>query len=134
MKLLCEISLLLLRNTALVLLAVVLGFALGSALGVPAYLQGFCLLPAALLFHRLSAGGPFAWRTVLLYLALLSGLGFALSIALPLVPAGDRGLLIVLLVTFVPVPSMMKWLDRRSRSPRAAPQPQPAPSDSKTLE
>ncbi len=119
MKILRVISLIIL-NTALVTLAVVLGFALGGALGVPIYLQGFCLLPAALLFNWLSGGSAFAWRTVLVYLLLLSGLGFVIGSGLPLLPAVDRSLLIVLIAMFFPVSSVVKWLERRSTKAKQA--------------
>jgi hypothetical protein len=44
----------LLRNTALVTAAVVLGFMAGGAIGIPGWLQGFCLLPAGYLYFHLS--------------------------------------------------------------------------------
>ncbi|MFT3992342.1 MAG: hypothetical protein QM680_13135, partial [Luteolibacter sp.] len=47
----------LLRNTVLVTLAVVVGFLVGSAIGLPNWLQVVCILPAGYLFLRLS-GDP----------------------------------------------------------------------------
>lgn len=106
MKLLRETALIL-RNTLFVTVAVILGFTLGSAVGVPIYLQGFCLLPAALLFNRLSDGGPFAWWRVLGFLIVLSSFLFAL----PHLPPSYRFPGIVLFLMFSP--SVTKWLERR---------------------
>ena len=39
------------RNAALVTAAVVRGFCVGSALGLPVWIQGLLLIPAMLLFH-----------------------------------------------------------------------------------
>ena len=47
----------LVRNTLLVTLAVAGGFTLGSAIGIPSWLQVVCLIPAGYLFVRLS-GDP----------------------------------------------------------------------------
>lgn len=103
---------LILRNTLFVTVAVILGFTLGSAVGVPVWLQGFCLLPAALLFNRLSDGGPFAWWKVLGFLIVLSSFLFAL----PHLPPSYRSLGIVLFLMFSP--SVTKWLERRfARTP-----------------
>lgn len=112
MKLLREISLLL-GNTLLVTVAVILGFTLGSAVGVPIYLQGFCLLPAALLFNRLSDGGPFAWWRVLGFLIVLSSITFVLTVAFPHLPPSYQSWAVVVLVMFAPVSSVTKWLERR---------------------
>lgn len=112
MTILRETSLLL-RNTVLVTAAVILGFTLGSALGVPAWLQGFCLIPAALLFHRLSGGGPFAWGKVLGFLVVLSGITFVFTLAFPHLPPSYRSLGVVVLVMFAPVSSVARWLERR---------------------
>lgn len=106
MKLLREF-ILLLRNTLFVTVAVILGFTLGSALGVPLWLQGFCLLPAALLFNRLSGGGVFAWGKVLIFLIVISGFMWAL----PHIPPHYRFLAMVLFLIFSP--SVTKWLERR---------------------
>lgn len=105
MTLLREITLLL-RNTLLVTVAVILGFTLGSALGVPVWLLGFCLLPAALLFNRLSDGGPFAWGKALGFLMVLSGFLWAM----PHVPPSYRFPGVVLFLIFSP--SVTRWLER----------------------
>lgn len=114
MKLLQEIGLLL-RNTLLVTAAVVLGFVLGSALGVPVWLQGFFLIPAALLFHRLSGGGAFAWGKVLSFLVILTGITFVFTVAFPHLPHGLRFLTLIVLVMLDPVSPMAGWLERRFR-------------------
>ena len=104
---------LLLRNTLLVTVAVILGFTLGSALGVPIYLQGFCLLPAALLFNRLSDGGPFAWWKVLGFLIVLSSITFVFTAAFPHLSPTQQSVAVVVLVMFSPVSLVTKWLERR---------------------
>lgn len=104
---------LILRNTLLVTVAVILGFTLGSALGVPVWLQGFCLLPAALLFNRLSDGGAFAWGKVLGFLIVLSGIAFVFTVAFPHLPPGYRSWGIVVVVMLAPVSSVTRWLERR---------------------
>lgn len=113
MKLLQEIGLLF-RNTLLVTVAVILGFVIGSALGVPVWLQGFCLLPAALLFHRLSSDAPFAWGPVLGFVVILSGITFIFSVAFPHVPQGFRSLAFFGVVALVPVSRVTRWLERLS--------------------
>lgn len=107
MKLLREITLLL-RNTLFVTVAVILGFSLGSAIGVPVWLQGFCLLPAALLFNWLSDGGPFAWGKVLIFLIVVS----AFVWAVPHFPPHYRFLAMVVFLMIAP--SLTKWLELRS--------------------
>ncbi|MBB5034623.1 hypothetical protein [Prosthecobacter vanneervenii] len=114
MKLLQETGLLL-RNTLLVTAAVVLGFVLGGALGVPVWLQGFFLIPAALLFHWLSGGGTFAWGKVLCFLAVLTGFNFVFNVAFPHLPHGLRFLTLIVLLMLAPVSQMAGWLERRFR-------------------
>ncbi len=114
MKLLQETGLLL-RNTLLVTAAVVLGFVLGGALGVPVWLQGFFLIPAALLFHRLSGGGAFAWGKVLSFLVILTGIAFVFTVAFPRLPQGLQSLALIVLVMLDPVSPMAGWLERRFR-------------------
>lgn len=113
---------LLLRNTLLVTAAVVLGFVLGGALGVPVWLQGFFLIPAALLFHRLSGGGAFAWGKVLSFLVILTGITFVFTVAFPRLPQGLQSLAVIVLVMLDPVSPMAGWLERRLRKapPKAA--------------
>ncbi len=111
MKFLRETALIL-RNTLFVTVAVILGFTLGSAVGVPIYLQGFCLLPAALLFNRLSDGGPFAWWRVLGFLIVLSSITFVFTVAFPHLPPSYRSWGIVVFVMLAPVSSVTKWLER----------------------
>jgi hypothetical protein len=109
-----------LRNTLFVTVAVILGFTLGSAVGVPIWLQGFCLLPAALLFNRLSDGGPFAWGKVLGFLIVLSGIALVFTVAFPHLSPSDRSLGVVVCVMFAPVSSVTRWLERRfGRTPPA---------------
>jgi hypothetical protein len=79
-------SYLIFRNTALVTLAVVVGFAIGSALGIPGLLQAVCLVPAGYLFFRLSGEKPPGVGKVVGFLALVSGIGFLYRVVPPLVP------------------------------------------------
>ncbi len=108
---------LILRNTVLVTVAVILGFLIGSALGVPAWLQGFCLLPAALLFNRLSGDEPFAWWKVLGFLTVLAGITFVFTVAFPHLPQRYQPVVVVVCMMFAPVSSVTKWLERRFGKP-----------------
>jgi hypothetical protein len=78
---------LILRNTLLVTLTVVLGFTAGNLLGLPTWLWGFCLLPAGILFYKLSGEkAPPWWKLVAFFggLSVLVLLGKWLPSFIPL--------------------------------------------------
>jgi|GEM_PF-2626580 len=112
MTILRETSLIL-RNKVFVTLAVILGFVLGSAVGVPVWMQGFCLLPAGLLFYRLSGDARPAWWRVSSFLTVLSGITFVFMVAFPHVPVRYQTAAFVLFVMFAPVGPVTRWLERR---------------------
>ena len=112
MNILRETSLIL-RNTVLVTLAVVLGFAIGGALGVPAWLQGFCLVPAGYLFFRLSGGARPAWWKVFGFLTVLSGIAFVFTVVLPHVPQRYQMIFFVVFVMLAPIAPVTRWIERR---------------------
>ena len=70
----------------MVTLAVVLGFTFGALVGVPSWLQGFCLLPAGFLFYRLSGDKFPSWWRVCGFLMLLSGISLVFTVVIPHVP------------------------------------------------
>ena len=106
-------TLLILLNTVLVTLAVVLGFTIGGALGVPTWLQGFCLVPAGYLFFRLSGGARPAWWKVFGFLTVLSGIVCVFSVVFPHVPQRYQTLVFVLVVMFSPIGPVTRWIERR---------------------
>ena len=112
MHILRETSLIL-RNTVLVTLAVVLGFTIGGARGIPAWLQGFCLVPAGYLFFRLSGGARPAWWKVFGFLTVLSGITFVFSVVYPHIPLRYQTCGFVLFVMFAPISPLTKWLEHR---------------------
>lgn len=106
-------TLLILRNTVVVTLAVALGFTIGGAVGLPAWLQGFCLLPAGYLFYRLSGDAHPAWWKVIGFLTVLSAITFVFTIALAYVPERYQIIFLVLFVMFAPIAPVTRWLERR---------------------
>jgi hypothetical protein len=112
MNILRETSLILL-NAVLVTLAVVLGFTIGGALGIPAWLQGFCLVPAGYLYFRLSGGAPPAWWKMLGFLTVLSGMTFIFTVVFTHVPQHYQTVVFVLFIMFAPIAPVTRWLERR---------------------
>lgn len=109
--------LLLLRNAVLVTVAVVLGFVVGGALGIPSWLQVVCLLPAGYLFVRLSGEGvpsssnwlPYCITTSL-FVGLIVLLIAFLEEQFPELSEGWIMLAFALLVAFAPVKEFASWL------------------------
>lgn len=112
MSLISEITKLL-RNTALVTLAAVLGFAAGSAFGVPVWLHGFFLLPAAVLFYRLSGDPRPPWWRMIAFCAVLSVYVGVFTLILPYVPKHFQTLAYMILIMLMPWTPMQRWLDHR---------------------
>lgn len=103
----------LLRNTALVTLAAVLGFSVGSAFGVPVWLQGFFLLPAAVLFYKLSGDPLPPWWRMIAFCAVLSVYVGIFTLIFPLVPQRFQTLAFMILIMLMPWTPMQRWLDHR---------------------
>jgi hypothetical protein len=112
MNILRETSLIL-RNSVLVTLAVVLGFAIGSALGIPTWLQGFCLVPAGCLYYRLSGSARPAWWKEFGSLTLLSGFLFVFTVIFPHVPQRYQMIFSLLFIMLAPIDPVTRWLERR---------------------
>jgi hypothetical protein len=100
------------RNAALVTVAVVLGFCVGSALGLPVWLQGFFLIPAMLQFYSLAGERrPALWKIV--------GFTAFLAIFVLLVSLGFRHVpeeyfwIYFILIALVPFGPILNWFERR---------------------
>lgn len=103
----------LLKNTLLVLIAVILGFLVTSAMGLPVWLQGFGLLPAAVLFYYLSGDPVPAWWRMIAFFAGLSVYVYLFTLVMPLVPEMFHPLFYMLLLILMPTAPVRRWLDRR---------------------
>lgn len=111
-------TILLFRNTAIVTGAVILGFVVGSAVGIPGWLQAFCLVPAVYLFFWLSGTArPAGWKLIG-FLTVLSGLTFVFSVVFPHFPEGYQTFVFMLFV--MSVGPVAKWLERRFAKPPIA--------------
>ena len=118
----------LLRNAALVTGAVILGSLLGNALGIPIWLQAFCLLPAGYLFMCLfeeekppvSKWLPFGLSLSVL-IGLIVGITSLIRSRYPDLPEIYSTLLFFFLVAIAPVQFVAKWLQQLwPQQPRAS--------------
>ena len=97
----------------LVTAAVILGFVVGGALGLPVWLQGFFLLPAVLLFVRLSGERrPSLWKLVGLCV-LVSAFVLFVSVGAKFVPERYFWLYYMLMLLFFPLGRIARWCERR---------------------
>lgn len=97
----------------LVTVAVVLGFVVGGALGIPIWLQGFFLLPAMFLFARLSGEHrPSLWKLVG-FCALVSVFVLLVFLGGKLVPEDYFWAYYILVVAFFPFGPVVRWCERR---------------------
>jgi hypothetical protein len=103
---------LLLRNTALVTAAVVLGFMVGGAIGIPGWLQGFCLLPAGYLYFHLSDVKPPSKLKIVAFMLAVSAIYFVFHVLFPNVPSGWRTFAFLMLVMFAPIQRVTNWLEQ----------------------
>lgn len=106
-------TVLIFRNAAVVTSAVILGFAVGGALGMPSWLQAFCLVPAALLFYRLSGEARPAWWKLLGFMGVLSVLALLFTMLFPLIPERHQTLAFILLLIFAPFQPVTRWIGTR---------------------
>jgi hypothetical protein len=109
----------LLRNTLLVTLAVALGFTLGSAIGIPSWLQIICLIPAGYLFIRLSGDPIPPMRRWVPYAVAITGVVSMMSLATALVRThfpslyGSSWLTVLIFsVVFLPMRSFAAFIER----------------------
>jgi len=105
---------LIIRNAAIVTMAVALGFGIGDLLGIPVWAQGLFLIPAALLIYDLSRESrPPFWRLI--------GFFFFLSVNTLIVSMGlnfvsERFTLAYIVVSFVvPLWVINRYGERRCR-------------------
>lgn len=105
-----------LRNTLLVALAVVLGFLAGDAMGMPVWAQGFCLLPAAVLFFHLAGRARPAWWRMLAFFTVMSIFTGVFTYVLPLIPQRYQTLAFVFLIMLSPITPVARWLTLPARS------------------
>jgi hypothetical protein len=104
---------LVIRNAALVTVAMVLGFCVGSALGLPVWLQGFFLIPAILLFYGLAdERRPALWK-IFGFTALLAVYVLLVSLVFKYVPEQYVWIYFILLVLIAPFGPILSWLERR---------------------
>ncbi|MGI9241399.1 MAG: hypothetical protein ACR2RV_11400 [Verrucomicrobiales bacterium] len=122
----------LIRNAALVTGAVILGSLLGNALGIPIWLQAFCLLPAGYLFICLFEEGrppaskwlPFG-LALSLFIGLIVGITSLIRSRFPELSDLYSALIFFFLVAIAPVQLVTGWLQRlwpqkQGAAPRSA--------------
>jgi hypothetical protein len=107
-----EVSLIFLK-TAIITIAVVLGFVIGDALGVPVWLQGFFLLPAGLLFFRLTGERFPSFLRLIGFLVLLSAFVLLVHLSSRFVPERYLCAYYLLLATIFPLGPISRWCERR---------------------
>ena len=99
-------------KAAIVTVAVVLGFCAGSAFGLPVWLQSVFLVPAMLLFCRLSGQRrPAIWMIV--FAGFLSVFGLLVSLGSKHLPEKQFWIYYILVVLITPFGAVLNWLDRR---------------------
>jgi len=110
---------LLLRNTLLVTLAVVGGFTLGGAIGIPIWLQIICLIPAGYLFIRLSGDSIPPMRRWVPDAVAITGVVSVMSLANALVRTHFPSLsesswptILIFSVVFLPMKSFAAFIER----------------------
>jgi hypothetical protein len=113
---------LLLRNTLLVMLAVAVGFTIGSAIGIPSWLQMVCLIPAAYLFIRLSGDPVPPIRRWVPYAVAITSFVMVMSVTIGLIRTHFPSLLgsswpsllifSAIFLPMVPMGSFAAWIER----------------------
>ena len=118
----------LIRNAALVTGAVILGSLLGNALGIPIWLQAFCLLPAGYLFMCLfEEGRPPASKwlpfgiALSVFISLIVGITSLVRSSYPDLPDIYSVAIFFFLVAIAPVQFFAKWLQKHwPKKPRSS--------------
>ncbi len=101
------------RNAALVTLAVILGFCLGDALGLPVWLQGVFLIPAMLLFYALSGERrPALWK-IFGFMGFLSIFVLLVSFGFRYVPEQYLWVYYIFIALIAPFGPILHWAERR---------------------
>jgi hypothetical protein len=100
-------------KAAVITVVVVLGFGIASALGLPVWLQGFFLIPAMLLFYRLSGERrPALWK-IFGFTGLLSGFVLLVSLGLKYAPEQHFWIYYILILLIAPIGPVLNWFQRR---------------------
>ncbi len=100
-------------KAAIITVAVVIGFGVGDALGLPVWLQGFFLIPAMLLFYRLSGDRcPARWK-IFGFAALISIFVLLVTFAAKYFPEQDFWYYYVIILIVTPFNSILSWFERR---------------------
>lgn len=111
-------------KAAIITVAAVFGFGVGNALGLPVWLQGFFLIPAMLLFYRLSGDRhPAGWK-ILGFTALLSVFVLLVSLGSKFVPEQDFWYYYMLIVLIAPYGPILNWFERRLSPKKNKSEPQ----------
>jgi hypothetical protein len=111
-------------KAAIITVAVVFGFGVGNALGLPVWLQGFFLIPAMLLFYRLSGDRhPAGWK-ILGFTALLSVFVLLVSLGSKFVPEQDFWYYYMLILLIAPFGPILNWFERRLSPKKNKSEPQ----------
>jgi energy-coupling factor transporter transmembrane protein EcfT len=100
------------RNAALVTVAVVLGFCVGSAFGLPVWLQGVFLIPAMLLFYWLAGERrPAIWK-IFGFTGLIAIFVLLVSLSFKYVPEQYFWIYFIL-IALAPFGPILDWFERR---------------------
>jgi hypothetical protein len=109
----------LLRNTLVVTMAIAAGFMLGSAIGIPSWLQIVCLIPAGYLFVRLSGDPIPPMRRWVPYALAIVIVVSVMSLATGLVRAYYPSLygsswpsILIFGIVFLPMRSLASFIER----------------------
>ena len=100
-------------KAAIITVAVALGFGIGSALGLPVWLHGFFLIPAMLLFYRLSGERrPALWK-IFGFTGLLSVFVLLVFLGIKYVPEQHFWIYYILVGLIAPFGPILSWFERR---------------------
>ncbi|MCP5543416.1 MAG: hypothetical protein H7A49_05875 [Akkermansiaceae bacterium] len=100
-------------KATIVTVAVAIGFSAGSALGLPVWLQTVFLIPAMLLFYRLSGQRrPPVWKMIG-YAAFLSVFVLLISLSAKYLPEDDFWYYYLLVLIIAPFGPVLNWFERR---------------------
>ena len=100
-------------KAVIVTVAVVFGFCVGNALGLPVWLQAVFFVPAMLLFYRLSGQKrPPFWKMIG-FAGLLSVFVLLISLGSKYVPEQYFWYYYLLILLIAPFGPILSWLERR---------------------
>ncbi len=100
-------------KAAIVTVAVVLGFCAGNALELPVWLQAVFLVPAMLIFYRLSGQQPPTIWKMIGFAGLLSVFVLLISLGSKYVPEQYFWFYYLLILLIAPFGPILNWFERR---------------------